>query len=184
MKHLVLIMLVLSPSAAYAHPESGFLPDAVAEMEYKIVLEINPQDIVTGNKLGIVLYNKNKLDEAKQAFTRVLRTSPWDFDAHDGMGLVMIKEKKYAEAVSWFKKAIAILPEDVMVHYHLGFAHEQRGDFNGAECAYKKALTVNDALLRKGANKDVESEKRAIVLSALKNLQTSMEPANTRAGKP
>ncbi|OGW37070.1 MAG: hypothetical protein A2Y97_01665 [Nitrospirae bacterium RBG_13_39_12] len=178
---IILATIMIIPWTAYAHPESGFLPDAIAEMEYKIVLEITPGDIETRNKLGIVLYRKNKLKEAEKEFSEVLKTVPGNFDAHDGMGLVKTREKKYDEAVKWFKRAIAIFNEDTMVHYHLGLAYEKISNFADAENSYKKALEINNILIQKGINKETEISKKDILLSALKNLQSRIKAVT--AGK-
>lgn len=180
MKILILIVMLFIPTSGFAHPESGFMPDAIAEMEYKIVLDINPKDIDTRNKLGIVLYRKNKLNEAEIEFSKVLAVSPRDFDAHDGMGLVKNKQKKYEEAVTWFKKAIAISDEDTMVHYHLGLTYELMGNFIDAEKTYKKALAINDGLIRRGINRELEIEKKNTLVSALEYLQKKIESAKVK----
>jgi Flp pilus assembly protein TadD len=166
-----LLLVLALPAVSCAHPETGFLPDAVAETEYKIVVEINPGDIQTRNRLGIVLFRKNKLGEAARQFNEVLKISPRDFDAHDGMGLVSSKTGRYKEAVSWFTKAIALRREDTMVHYGLGFAFEQLGNLDEAEKCYRQALVVNESLLRKGVNRELEVGKTKIVQSALQSLQ-------------
>ena len=181
MKILILVVVVLLiPASGFAHPETGFLPDAIAEMEYKIVLDINPKDIETRNKLGIVLYRKDKLREAEQEFSKVLEVSPRDFDAHDGMGLIKKKQKKYGEAITWFKQAISISDEDTMVYYHLGSTYELMGNFVDAEKSYKKALEVNDLLIQKGINTKLETEKRGAVVSALHDVQKKMQSAEVR----
>jgi tetratricopeptide (TPR) repeat protein len=180
MKILILVVMLLIPASGFAHPEAGFLPDAIAEMEYKIVLDINPKDIETRNKLGIVLYRKDKLREAEKEFSKVLEVSPRDFDAHDGMGLIKKKQKKYGEAITWFKQAIAISDEDTMVHYHLGLTYELMGKFVDAEKAYKKALEVNNLLIQKGINTELEIEKKGTVVSALHYLQKKMGSAKVR----
>lgn len=179
MKTWIIMAVLMTPVAAHAHPESGFLPDAVAEMEYKIVLDINPSDVATRNKLGVVLYNKNRPKEAAQEFMEALKISPKNFDAHDGMGLVATKGKKYNEAVSWFRKAIGISSEDTMAHYHLGFALEQAGELSDAERSYKKALEVNERLIKKGVDREAEKAKRDILLAALKAVQ---QRKKTKAG--
>jgi Flp pilus assembly protein TadD len=164
-------LLLVFPAVCSAHPETGFLPDAVAETEYKIVVEINPKDIQTRNKLGIVLYRKNKLAESARQFGEILKIAPRDFDAHDGMGLVSNKSGKYQEAIAWFTRAIALRRDDTMVHYGLGFAQEQLGNFDEADKCYRRALAVNGLLLRKGVNRELESGKTRIVQTALQNLQ-------------
>ena len=164
-------VLLAIPHAALAHPESGFLPDAVAEMEYKMAVELNPRDIATRSKLGIVLYRKNKLREAEREFAAVLKIAPNDFDAHDGMGLIRIKERKYTEAVTWFTRAIALRSDDTMVHYNLGFTYEQMGRLQDAASAYARGAAVNYAFLLRGVHREAEQGKRTIILTALKRVQ-------------
>ena len=178
---LFISALLFAPHAACAHPETGLLPDAIAETEYKIVLEINPKDITTRTKLGMVLYRKNKLKEAEQQVSEVLTSAPNDFDAHDVMGLIRLKEKKPAEAIAWFQKAIALKSEDTMVHHSLGLALEQSGRYLEAEASYRRGLEVNDRLLRKGTNREKEKERRNTLLSALQGLQSRL--TTSRGGK-
>jgi Flp pilus assembly protein TadD len=165
------------PGLVHAHPETGLLPDAIAEMEYRIVLDITPTDINTRNKLGIVLYRKNKLQEAEKEFASVLRIAPNDFDAHDGMGLVKLKENKSSEAVAWFQKAIVLNSEDTLVHHSLGLALEQLGRLQEATASYRKGLEVNERLLRKGVNRSKELERKNTLIAALQNLQIRMKTA-------
>ena len=168
---LLLAVLLLLPLPVAAHPETGFLSDAVAEVEYKMVVEINPKDLRTRNRLGIVLYRKNKLAEAAQQFAAVLKMAPGDFDAHDGMGLVKLKEKNYPEAVGWFQRAIAINGEDTLVHYNLGIAFEQIGRLAEAAAQYRQAREVNERLLRRGINRELEAGKRESIKAAITNLE-------------
>ena len=172
---LCIFALIAVPHAVYAHPETGLLPDAIGETEYRIVLDINPRDISTRTKLGMVLYRKNKLKEAEQQVSEVLKSAPNDFDAHDVMGLIRLKEKKPAEAIAWFKKAIALKSEDSMVHHSLGLALEQSGRYREAEASYRRGLEVNDRLLRKGVNREKEKERRNTLLSALQGVQARLK---------
>jgi Flp pilus assembly protein TadD len=172
----ILLFSFLLPGFAQAHPETGLLPDAIAELEYRIVLDITPNDIMTRNKLGIVLYRKNKLAEAGREFAEVLRIAPRDFDAHDGMGLVKLKERKCAEAVSWFRQAILLNGDDTMVHHSLGLALEELGRMQEAEAAYRQGLEVNGRLLGRGVNREKELERQNVLLAALRTLQERMKP--------
>ncbi len=168
----VCLMMLAIPAICLAHPETGLLPDSSAETEYRIVVEINPKDIKTRNKLGMVLYRKNKLDEAARQFTEVLKIAPNDFDAHDGLGLVSCKNGKYMEAVDWFTKAIAIRPNETMVHYGLGMAYDQLGNLPKAENSYRQALANNGLNLRKGGHHHkVEASRKKIIYNALQKLK-------------
>jgi len=167
---LSLLLVLSSPIACLAHPETGFLPDAIAETQYKMVIEINPRDIATRNKLGIVLYRKNRLKEAESQFLEVLKQAPRDFDAHDGMGLVRMKQRDFPAALPWIQKAISLSDTDTMVRYNLGLIFEMTGRLGEALQAYRQALAVNEQNLRKGLNLDLETGKRKIIEIALQGL--------------
>ncbi|HTP67212.1 MAG TPA: tetratricopeptide repeat protein [Geobacteraceae bacterium] len=171
----IIIMVMTLPAPALAHPETGFLPDAIAETEYKMVVQINPADIATRNRLGIVLYRKNKLKEAEEQFREILKIAPRDFDAHDGMGLVKIKERDFPTALAWVQKAIALSEADTMVRYNLGLIYEMTGRFREADGAYRQALAVNDRNLQKGVNRDLEASKRKIIEIALTGLKSKLK---------
>ena len=172
---IIFFSVLLLPAPALAHPETGFLPDAIAESEYKIVVQINPADIATRNKLGIVLYRKNKLKEAEEQFLEILKIAPRDFDAHDGMGLVKIKERDFPAALLWVQKAITLSDTDTMVRYNLGLIHEMSGRFQEADTAYRLALAVNERNLQKGVNRDLEASKRKIIEIALVGLKNKLK---------
>jgi tetratricopeptide (TPR) repeat protein len=176
-----LLLVLLLATRVFAHPETGFLPDAVAEVEYKMVVEINPRDTATRNKLGIVLYRKNKLQEAENQFIEVLKIAPGDFDAHDGMGLVKIKQRNYPLALSWIQKAISLSANDAMVRYNLGFVYEQMGRYREAEVAYRQAQTINENNLRRGGDQSVAAGKKKIIDVALQGIAAKLK--STASGR-
>ena len=182
---IIFIISLLLPAAAFAHPETGFLPDAIAETQYRMVIEINPADIATRNKLGIVLYRKNRLKEAEEQFQEILKIAPRDFDAHDGMGLVKIKERDFKAALYWVNKAISLSGTDTMVRYNLGLIYEMTGRLREAEAAYRQALAVNEENLRKGINPELEAGKTRIIeigLAGVKRRLGVIAPAAVRTG--
>ncbi|UFS70316.1 tetratricopeptide repeat protein [Geomonas sp. RF6] len=170
-----LLGLFLMPRPCHAHPETGLLPDAIAEVEYRIVLDITPNDLKTRNRLGVVLCRKNKIAEAEREYATVLRMAPNDFDAHDGMGLVRLRQRRYDEALSWFKKAISLCREDSLVHRDLGNALEGSGRTSEALAAYREGIAVSDVLIRKGINREAEITRRAALVAALQNLQEKIK---------
>jgi tetratricopeptide (TPR) repeat protein len=174
---VILLLIVLTfPLPALGHPHP--LPDVIAEVQYKMVVEINPRDIATRNKLGMVYVRMNKLQEAENQFAEVLKQAPSDFDAHNGMGLVKIRQRDYSAALPWIQKAIALSDSDIAVRYNLGFVYEQTGHYREAETAYRKALAVNDKNIGNGANQIVVGWRQTIeiALKGLNNKLNMMEP--------
>jgi len=139
--HIFLIGCFLAlATPARAHIEKGSMPDALAEMEYRILLDFQPEKTDIRNQLGMVLYRLNKLDEAAREFRTVLKQAPNDFNATDALGLVFLKKKEMAKAEAQFKKALAIKPDDILVHYHLGQVYAATGRLEEAMAGFNTAL--------------------------------------------
>lgn len=140
---LVVLMVLLSrPDQALCHVTDANMPDAVAETEYQILLEFQPEKNDVRTKLAMILLRKKKFAEAETEFRTVLAAEPASFNAIDGLGLVMCQTGREKEAIDQFLKAIAITPDDVMVHYHLGLAYTALGDQAAAGQAYRRALAL------------------------------------------
>ena len=162
---ILLLFFFIAP--ATAHIEKGSMPDSVAEMEYRILLEFEPENLEIRNQLGMVLYRFGKLDAAEEEFHYVLQKEPDNPDAIDALGLVNLKQANYQLAIDLFKKAIGIKPEDMLVYYHLGQALEQQGNINDAAEAYRAGLSLEAT----GPHKQGNTENRQALLEALKNIQ-------------
>ncbi|MBU4152945.1 MAG: tetratricopeptide repeat protein [Proteobacteria bacterium] len=137
----LVFLLLCQSNQGWGHVTDANMPDAVAETEYQILLEFQPEQHEVRNKLGMVLLRKKKYVEAEAEFSTVLKSAPENFNAIDGLGLVMSRTGREKEAVEQFLKAIRINSQDVMVHYHLGLAHAALGDYLAAEKAYRQAIT-------------------------------------------
>ncbi len=138
----MIVFSVLPCGTSFGHIGADNMPDAVAEMEYRIFLEFKPDDTQVRNKLGMVYFRRNKLTEAQGEFTRILKQDPGNFDALDGMGLVKAAREEYDAAVRFYQQALAVNGEDMMTHYHLGSALEKKGHLKEAAEAYRTALEL------------------------------------------
>ncbi len=137
---LILLFLVQAPAPVSAHIEKGTMPDAVAQMEYKILLEFEPDNIDIRNQLGMVYYRLGKLEKARRQFNMVLARQADNFNAIDALGLVAMQQGDTDQALARFQKAIAIKPADAMVYFHLGQVFEKQKKPDRARSAYEKAL--------------------------------------------
>ena len=116
------------------------MPDGVAEIEYRILLEFQPDNIEVLNKLAMVLYRLDKLDEALVEVQHVLELDPNNFDALDTLGLVSLKQGKTKLALEYLKSAVRINSEDPLVYYHLGLVQAKLGLLEEAETSLVTAL--------------------------------------------
>lgn len=140
----LLLVILYSEMPALAHVEKGAMPDSVAEMEYRILLEFTPQDLATRSLLGMALLRQGKLTEAEKEFRLILQSNPKNFDALDSLGLVLSKQKRYGEALPIFLAAIKIHPDDIMVHLHLGQTLDVAGKKEEARETLSNGLNLLD----------------------------------------
>lgn len=137
----LLFSAALTTERAWCHV-TDVMPDGVAEMEYQILLDFQPEKAEVRNKLAMVLFRKQKFKEAEAELRTVLKQEPTNFNALDGLGLVMTSTGRAKEAVPQFLAAIEIAPQDIMVHYHLGQAYVLLKDSSAADKAFSKALEL------------------------------------------
>ena len=168
---LVLLLCCFTPAAA--HVEKGSMPDSVAEMEYRILLEFEPENLEVRNQLGMVLYRLGKLDEAEKEFYYVLEKMPENFDAIDALGLINMQRANFQLAIDLFKKAITINPDDMLAYFHLGQALERLGDSTGAAEIYRTGLSRE----RTAPYNQTNAAQRQVLLDALKSIQDQVVKA-------
>ena len=137
----LLPFFIFSANDLQAHGDHGDMPDAIVEMEYRILLEYEPDNIEVRNKLAMVLYRLDKLDEALVELQRVLQLEPNNFNALDTLGLVSFKQGKTLQALEYLEAAVRINSEDPLVHYHLGLVQAKLGLLDAAETSLVTALT-------------------------------------------
>ena len=170
----LLVLTILPGTTALAHVSSDSMPDSVAEVEYSIFLEFKPNDLVVRNKLGMVYYRLNKLDEAEREFTRILKADAKNSDALDGLGLVKAARNNYDQAVMYYIQAIALNPGDMMVYYHLGVALEKNGKFPEAAEAYRNALAKWNEQYQAGTPNKKAVEFAETVKAALHTVESKL----------
>ncbi len=139
--YLLIPFLILNAGQAKAHISKGKIADPVAEIEYRMLLDFQPEKNDIRNKLGMVLYRMKKLKEAEKQFNTVLKNDPVNFNATDALGLIMLKQQNGTAAAAQFKKAIALKPSDPLVYYHLGQAYMILKEPGRARKAMRTALT-------------------------------------------
>ena len=137
---LLLVILLFSSISAHAHVE-GHMPDSVAEMEYRIFLEVKPKNFEIRVKLATVLMNQDKLAEAEKEFMRALTYSPRDLQTHIGLSQLKLKQQKINEALELIKKAKEIDRNNPSVYFNFGQILEVNKQLLEASQVYKEGLS-------------------------------------------
>lgn len=154
------------------------MPDAIAEMEYQILLDIKPDDFQIRYLLGMVYFRQKKYDLAVEELQRVIEAAPNYSYAYTGLGQVELSHQEYEKAIEYFRKAIAIQPDDNHVYYFLGQALEARGERAEAEKAYLVAID-NHKKIKVGEKEKKNYEKDlARFQAALDALRSSGNTGN------
>lgn len=166
---LILITVFLITTPGHSHV-GNHMPDPVAEMEYRILLELKPRDFTTRVKLAIVLMNLDKLSEAESEFTRSLAASPRDLAAHIGLSQLRLKQNRVKDALLVIKKALAIDPENAAVYLNFGLILEAD---NQPREALGRYLTGVDKLATKPKNPENLHDRQQLD-NAIKNLQDKL----------
>jgi tetratricopeptide (TPR) repeat protein len=180
---------------AVHYEETGFLDKAVDSYRAALILD---RTYVPGYiRLGRVLLELNRLEEAEAAFQVVLNVVPDDAAALAGEGRVAFERDQFEKAAGLFERALAKEPEASSLHYRLGLTYRALGEADKARDELGKAgeriPTTNDPLLAyvqahtRGAEHYLEGASQAEAagqpLAAIKlyDIATSIDPSNVEA---
>ncbi len=106
---------VNSPSFAFNHNNLGAMEfldgDMInAEKEYKIALELNPNEPMAHNNLALIYANQGKDKDAEEEYKKELEINPEYDNAYFNLGLLYFSEGRKDEAVENWKKTLQINP--------------------------------------------------------------------------
>jgi len=82
----------------------------------------HPTFAIAYNNLGIVLFAKQKNEEAISHYKMALELNPDSAVAHNNLGIALFTKQKNEEAISHYKMAIKINPDYANAHNNLGVA--------------------------------------------------------------
>jgi tetratricopeptide (TPR) repeat protein len=112
-----------------------------AEVEFKKVLEINPESSSAMNYLGYMLADRNvRLSEAHQLITKALELEPNNGAYLDSLGWVLYRMDKLPEAEEQLLRALDRVSRDPAVHDHLGDVYFRQGRLKDAIGQWQNAL--------------------------------------------
>lgn len=139
---MALVLCLVWVGLAGAHGDVSRLPNSVQIEQYKLKIWINPDDLVTRNKLAMAFYRSKQLAEAEEELRYILTKDSADFDGLDGLGIVLIKMGKYQDALEYLEKAARMNEQDVMVHVHLSVVYQKMKLPEKAQGALRKARSL------------------------------------------
>jgi diguanylate cyclase (GGDEF)-like protein len=98
--------------------EARDLDGAIAD--YKMGLELNPDDLNILNSLGVCYGYLEQPEQARQTFARVLELDPDNLMAHYNLGFALSLNQQPKDALESFRRASQIDPQNFEVLFNMG----------------------------------------------------------------
>ena len=99
---------------------------------YRNITEVVPNSAKYHAKLGVILHNLGRQDEAAAELHKALQFEPNSAEAHYALGSVLEIQGKLDEAVVRYRRALEIRPNYAEVHERLGGVLRLQGKFDEA----------------------------------------------------
>lgn len=109
----------------------------------KQIVATDPDDFIAWAKLGSLFLDKNKLDDAEDAFKHAINLRPDYTPAQLNLGIISAVRNKYPEAIDIFKKIIEAEPQNARAHRFLGEAYLQNRQGTLGLAALDRALELD-----------------------------------------
>ena len=131
---------------------------------YEALVKLKPNDTAAHLNLGIVAYNKKKIEDAETHFRKALELKSTGPTAHYYLGLILLSTKRYPEAQTAFETAVANGGDNLaLAHKYLGGLYMSAGKNVEAANELEKYLKLDpkapDTDRIKGTIKDLRSKQ-------------------------
>jgi len=122
------------------------------ETLWRTTLAKNPECWMAHTNLGLVLFEKGKIDDAIAHYRSALQMQPDWWDAEYNLGIALSAKGQVEEAILHGEKAVAMRPTDPDAQVSLANLFLQKGRIDEAIAHYQKAIAVrpDDFLARYG----------------------------------
>lgn len=113
-----------------------------AEMNFRIALDLSPNQPLILNYLGYSLVEKNKnLEEARGMIEKAVAARPNSGFIIDSLGWSLFTLGKYEEAVKPMERAVELMPDDPIINDHLGDVYWKVGRKREARFQWRRAIS-------------------------------------------
>jgi len=116
---------------------------------YHAALAKQPKSAVLHNKIGIVMLQTQRLQEARKEFDKAIKADKEYADAYNNLGVVYYALKKSGKAIPQYKKALKIREDVASFHNNLAASYFDRKDFDQATTEYERALELDPTIFER-----------------------------------
>jgi type IV pilus assembly protein PilF len=121
----------------------GHSPQAISELG--IAANLDPDNPVIQNNLGLAYFIRKEYELAQQHLTKALDLNDGYSDARNNLGRLYIELARYDAAISELNRVIKDLtyPSPEKAFVNLGLAHLKKGDTNAALSNFRRSIEAN-----------------------------------------
>ena len=117
-----------------------------AEMNFRLALELAPDQPLILNYLGYTMVEKNQnLKEAQMMIEKAVAGRPDSGFIIDSLGWSLFTLGKFEDAVGPMERAVKLLPDDAIVNDHLGDVYWKVGRKREANFQWRRAISFDPA---------------------------------------
>src|SRR5438067_6607986 len=113
------------------------------ETLWRTILARNPECWMPHTNLGLVLFEKGKIDDAIAHYRSALQMQPDWWDAEYNLGTALLAKGQVDEAILHCEKAVSMRPTDPDAQVSLGNLFLRKGRIDEAIAHYQKAMMLH-----------------------------------------
>jgi Flp pilus assembly protein TadD len=116
---------------------------ATAESKFQSVLaqDANNADALSG--MGVVYYQRNRLDGAEEVLRKAITVAPNDSRSRAMLGILYYRKGRTEDAYTELTRAVALNPRNAEAHNYLGIVMSEKGWASAAEQEVRRAIELN-----------------------------------------
>ena len=115
-----------------------------AEEEFKLAIELKPNDATAHHWYGLFLERRGRLEEATVEMAQALELDPVSLIINKNVGDPFYYMRQYDEAIEQYRKTLELDPSFFLARLWLGKSYEQKGMYKEAITEFQNARSSDD----------------------------------------
>ncbi|HET9530463.1 MAG TPA: tetratricopeptide repeat protein [Blastocatellia bacterium] len=139
------------------------------------VVSKRPQNARGHNNLGMLLAERDMIEEAAWHFSEACSHNPLFADAHNNMGLALTTLGKLEEGKAYLEEALRLRPEYADAHYNLGRNLAAQGRLDEAVYHFSRTLQIDGSYGEAHYHMGLAQERQGKMSEAVKNFNLALK---------
>jgi len=110
------------------------------ETLWSATIERNPNAFLAYADIGVILFNRGKIDEAWADYWKSIELNPDSDEAYSDIGVILNLRGRTRDAITVYQKALRINPNNSQARYNLALSLFQEGRLDEAIVQFQKVL--------------------------------------------